>query len=104
MEWSALVSLFGTFLGVTSRAPQIYRVVQRRSAADISGRALLMNITANLCFGLYALDNEQWPILVNNLCVIGLDGALYGLRRHYGAMKKVSSEQDLSKWSTTTQT
>lgn len=90
------VSLAGTCLGVSSRIPQIVRVVSRQSGADLSSRALAMNISANVCFACYALAHEQWPILLNNMAVITLDGALICLRSRYGQMKKVSSGSDLS--------
>lgn len=90
------VSLFGTALGVSSRIPQIIRVVSRQSGADLSKRALLMNVSANVCFALYSLVHDQWPILLNNVAVICLDGSLIFLRGKYGKMKKISSGTDLS--------
>jgi uncharacterized protein with PQ loop repeat len=89
------VSLAGTCLGISSRVPQIIRVVSRQSGADLSSRALAMNIAANACFACYALAHDQWPILLNNAAVITLDGALIFLRSRYGQMKKVSSGSDL---------
>ena len=95
MQFTSLLSLLGTALGVGSRVPQIHHVVSRRSAADISCRALVMNITANACFAAYSLDNKQYPILLNNVAVIALDGALLLLRQRYAAMKKTASSEDL---------
>jgi hypothetical protein len=70
-------------------------VYERKSASDISGRALLMNITANACFATYSLAHSQWPILANNTVVVTLDGALLALRYHFGHMKKSSSQTSL---------
>ena len=90
------VSLFGTALGISSRIPQILRVVSRRSGSDLSKRALLMNVSANMCFAMYATVHNQWPILINNLAVICLDGTLIFLRGRYGQIKKISSGSDLN--------
>lgn len=94
--WLAYVSLCGTGLGMCSRIPQIVRVVQRGSAADISARALAMNIAANMCFLTYASAHAQWPIALNNVVVILLDGTLIGLRARLGEMKKSASGSDLT--------
>jgi drug/metabolite transporter (DMT)-like permease len=84
------ISLLGTALGVGSRVPQIVRVHQRGSA-----RALAMTVTANCCFAVYSLYNEQWPVLANNVAVISLDSTLLAMRHHYAGMKKSASGSDL---------
>ena len=89
------ISLVGTALGIGSRVPQIVRVHQRRSALDLSARALAMNVTANCCFAVYSLYNQQWPVLANNIAVITLDSTLLAMRHHYAGMKKSSSGSDL---------
>ena len=98
---TSYVSLCGTALGVTSRVPQIMRVVQRESGADLSSRALAMNITANACFLVYSAAHYQWPIALNNVAVICLDGTLLALKRRFSGMKKRSSETDLTLLDTT---
>lgn len=90
------VSLCGTGLGVLSRVPQIVRVMQRKTAADLSAKALAMNITANLCFLSYSLWNAQWPIALNNAAVVSLDGTLLYLRGRYSRIKRHTSDTDLS--------
>lgn len=95
-EWLTYISLFGTGLGMCSRVPQIVRVVQRASAADISARALCMNIAANACFFTYSTAHAQWPIALNNAVVIVLDGTLLTLRARYRDIKKSSSGTDLT--------
>ena len=73
-----------------------HRVCQRRSAEDLSGRALAMNIAANTCFLVYSASHAQWPIALNNVAVIALDGTLLALRRRSRGIKKRSSETDLT--------
>ena len=91
-----MISLFGTALGVCSRMPQIYRVWARRSGADLSSRALCMNISANVCFATYPIDNNQLPILFNNCAIVALDGILLMLRTKYTKLKKNASEENLA--------
>lgn len=95
-EATVYISLGGTALGMTSRIPQIVRVWQRRSGDDLSARALALNITANLCFLTYSVAHAQWPVAVNNLAVVALDGALLVLRNRFRGMKKSSSGTDLA--------
>lgn len=90
------VSLCGTAMGITSRIPQIVRVWQRRSGDDLSARALGLNIAANLCFLTYSATHAQWPVAINNLAVVLLDGTLIGLRNKFRGMKKSSSGTDLA--------
>lgn len=89
------VSLCGTGLGILSRVPQIARVIRRRSADDLSSRALGMNVLANLCFLSYSTWHAKWPIAINNVAVVSLDGTLLYLRGRYGRIKKNSSDTDL---------
>lgn len=55
-----------------------------------------MNITANWCFLVYSVSHEQWPIALNNVAVIALDGTLFMLRYRFRKMKKRDSETDLT--------
>lgn len=96
MEATVYISLIGTALGMCSRVPQLLRVYERQSGGDISARALLMNICANLCFLSYSASHEQWPIAINNVVVVSLDSALLHARFKFGEMKKSSSGTDLS--------
>ena len=41
--------------------------------------------------------NEQYPIMINCLSVITLEGSLIYMKKNFGKMKKVSSQTELSK-------
>tara|TARA_B100001093_G_C26854003_1_gene1026510 strand:- start:2012 stop:2347 length:336 start_codon:yes stop_codon:yes gene_type:complete len=89
------ISMIGTVCGLFSRVPQVYRTYTTRSAGDLSTNTMLINITANSCFLFYMIVNEQYPIMLNCLSVITLEGSLIYMKKNFGTMKKTSSQQDL---------
>ena len=89
------VSIFGTCCGLFSRVPQVYRTYTTKSAGDLSTNTMIINITANSCFLFYTIVNEQYPIMLNCLSVITLEGSLVYMKNKFGTMKKTSSQTDL---------
>lgn len=90
-----IVSMIGTTCGLFSRVPQVYRTYTTKSAGDLSSNTMLINITANSCFLFYMIVNEQYPIMINCLSVITLEGYLIYMKHKFGKMKKSSSQTDL---------
>jgi len=89
------VSILGTCCGLFSRVPQVYRTYTTQSAGDLSTNTMIINITANSCFLFYTIVNEQYPIMLNCLSVITLEGSLIYMKNNFGTMKKTSSQTDL---------
>uniref|UniRef100_A0A6C0L1P7 PQ-loop repeat-containing protein n=1 Tax=viral metagenome TaxID=1070528 RepID=A0A6C0L1P7_9ZZZZ len=89
------VSILGTCCGLFSRVPQVYRTYTTKSAGDLSTNTMIINITANSCFLFYTIVNEQYPIMLNCLSVITLEGSLVYMKNKFGTMKKTSSQTDL---------
>lgn len=89
------VSMFGTMCGLFSRVPQVYKTYTTRSAKDLSSRTMILNITANSCFLFYTIVNEQYPIMMNCISVIGLESSLIYMKHNFGTMKKSSSGTSL---------
>ena len=54
-----------------------------------------LNITANGCFLFYTLVHEQYPIMMNCISVITLEGSLLYMKHRFGKMKKSSSQTSL---------
>ena len=92
-----VVSILGTCCGLFSRVPQVYRTYKTKSANDLSTNTMVINITANTCFLFYMIVNEQYPIMINCLSIITLEGSLIYMKKKFGKMKKVSSQSELSK-------
>ena len=92
---ASFVSLFGTCCGLVSRVPQVYKVYKSQSANDLSSNTMQLNITANSCFLFYTLVHEQYPIMINCLAVITLEGSLLYMKHKFGKMKKSSSQTSL---------
>ena len=96
-EVANFASVIGTCCGLFSRIPQVYRTYTTKSANDLSTNTIIINITANTCFLFYMIVNEQYPIIINCLSIITLEGLLIYMKNKFGKMKKSSSQTDLSK-------
>ena len=96
-EIANFASIIGTCCGLFSRVPQVYRTYKTKSANDLSTNTMVINITANTCFLFYMIVNEQYPIMINCLSIITLEGSLIYMKKNFGKMKKVSSQTELSK-------
>lgn len=91
-----IVSLIGTSCGLFSRVPQVYKTYKTKSANDLSDKTLMLNIFANSCFLFYMIVHEQYPIMLNSISVITLEGSLLYMKKIYiNDMKKSSSGQSL---------
>ena len=90
-----IISVIGTCCGLFSRIPQVYKTYTTRSAKDLSSSTLTINITANSCFLFYSIVNGQYPIILNCLSVITLEGSLIYMKKSFGEMKKSSSGTNL---------
>ncbi len=89
------VSFLGTCFGLFSRVPQVYKTYQSKSAKDLSNHTMMINIAANSCFLFYTIVNGQYPIMLNCLSVISLEGSLVYMKYSFGQMKKSSSQTNL---------
>jgi uncharacterized protein with PQ loop repeat len=90
-----IISAIGTTCGLSSRIPQVYKTYTSRSANDLSSNTMILNITANSCFLFYSTVNEQYPIILNCLSVIILEGSLLYMKNSFKNMKKSSSGTSL---------
>ena len=90
-----IISAIGTTCGLSSRIPQVYKTYTSRSANDLSSKTMILNITANSCFLFYSTVNEQYPIILNCLSVIILEGSLLYMKNNFKNMKKSSSGTSL---------
>ena len=90
-----IVSIIGTCCGLFSRVPQVYKTYKSKSAKDLSNQTMLINITANSCFLFYSIVHRQYPIMLNCMSVITLEGSLVYMKKTFGTMKKSSSGTSL---------
>ena len=92
---ASFVSLFGTACGLVSRVPQVYKVYKSKSANDLSDNTMRLNIKANSCFLFYTIGHKQYPIMMNCLSGVILEGSLLYMKYKFGNMKKSSSQTSL---------
>lgn len=94
-SFASIVSIFGTCCGLVSRVPQVYKTYKTKSINDLSENTMRLNIMANSCFLFYTLVHKQYPIMMNCLAVITLEGSLMYMKKRFGQMKKSSSQTSL---------
>ena len=94
-HFSSIISAIGTCFGLVSRVPQVYKTYKTQSANDLSDRTMCLNIMANSCFLFYTIVHEQYPIMMNCLAVVTLEGSLLYMKHRFGKMKKSSSQTSL---------
>ena len=92
---SSFVSIFGTCCGLVSRVPQVYKTYCSKSVNDLSENTMRLNITANSCFLFYTIVHRQYPIMLNCLAVVTLEGSLLYMKHKFGKIKKSSSQTSL---------
>ena len=85
------VSFIGTVCGLFSRVPQVYKTYKSRSAKDLSGKTMAINIFANSCFLFYMIVNEEYFIMFNCISVITLESSLLYMKKKFKHIKKSSS-------------
>ena len=90
-----IVSMIGTACGLFSRLPQVYKTYTTKSTCDLSSRNMIINITANSCFLFYTIVHKQYPIMLNCVSLITLEGSLMYMKSKFGVMKKSSSGTNL---------
>tara|TARA_B100001094_G_scaffold306437_1_gene337202 strand:+ start:3187 stop:3522 length:336 start_codon:yes stop_codon:yes gene_type:complete len=90
-----IVSIIGTCCGLFSRIPQVYKTYKSKSAKDLSSQTIIINMTANSCFLFYSIVHQQYPIMLNCLSVITLEGSLVYMKKNFGTIKKSSSGTSL---------
>ena len=90
-----VISVIGTCCGLFSRVPQVYKTYKTRSAKDLSTTTMAINITANSCFLFYSIVNKQYPIMLNCMSVITLEGSLIYMKKTFRDIKKSSSGTSL---------
>lgn len=92
---ASIVSIIGTCCGLFSRVPQVYKTYKSKSAKDLSNQTMLINITANSCFLFYSIVHRQYPIMLNCISVITLEGSLVYMKHTFGTIKKSASSASL---------
>ena len=90
-----VVSLIGTGCGLFSRVPQVIKTYKSKSANDLSGKTMFINIFANSCFLFYMIVNEEYFIMFNCISVITLEGSLVYMKHKFKHLKKSSSQKSL---------
>lgn len=85
-----LASLAGSIGGLCSVGaffPQIYRIMSRRSADDVSLSMYLIIMLAAALWVYYAYVNESTALLITNVAIFIIGAVIAGLRLRFGGSR-----------------
>jgi len=80
---AAIAGTLGGVLGVAAFLPQAYRIVQRRSAGDISLSMYLLAMVSCVLWGFYAWVHGATELLVTNVALLFIVVSIVGLKLHF---------------------
>ncbi len=83
-ELASLAGAVGGLCSVGAFLPQIYRIVTRRSADDVSLSMYLIIMFAAALWMFYAYVNESTALLVTNAAILVIGAVIAFLRVHFG--------------------
>ena len=83
MTAAALAGSIGGVLSIGSLFPQAYRIVQRRSAADVSLSTYLIALVASLLWAFYGYAHAAREIIVANAIIAFLAAFIAALKVFY---------------------
>jgi MtN3 and saliva related transmembrane protein len=84
LDFATLAGTLGGFLSVGAFLPQAYRIVQRRSATDVSLAMYVTIIIGSLFWMYYAYVRDSTSLLVTNVLICLIAVVIGGLRLRYG--------------------
>lgn len=84
MDLAAIAGTLGGILSVGAFLPQAYRIVQRRSATDVSLTMYVAIVVGCLLWMYYAYAVGSVQLFVTNLIILMIALVIVGLRLRYG--------------------
>lgn len=87
-ELAAIAGTIAGFLSVGAFLPQAYRILQRRSASDVSLSMYVTIILGNVLWIFYAYVHGSTELLITNLVIALIAMFIAALRLRYGANSK----------------
>lgn len=84
LKLATLAGTVGGMLSVAALLPQALRIIQRRSAADVSFAMYVTIIIACALWIFYAYVHESMELLVTNVAIAAFAIFIIGLKLRYG--------------------
>lgn len=84
-DW--LINGFGVAAGLCSMAsfvPQIIKIARARDAAGVSLRMYAVTLVGFICWTIFGVLSDSWPVAVSNGVCIGLTATILALRLRFG--------------------
>jgi uncharacterized protein with PQ loop repeat len=75
--WSAMM------LSCVLYAPQIQHMVRLQSGAGVSYFFLILSAASGALWLCYGLDKGEMPVILCNLCILSMTGAMAALKYHF---------------------
>jgi len=84
LQLASIAGVVGGLLGIGALLPQAYRIVQRRSAADVSLAMYVTMVVSCSLWTFYAYVHDTTELLVTNLAIVLIAIVIAILKLRYG--------------------
>jgi MtN3 and saliva related transmembrane protein len=75
---------FAGLLTVTSFLPQVIRTWKSRQTRDLSFGMFALLVTASSLWIIYGIIIDDWPVIITNLGMVALNGAIGAAKLRFG--------------------
>lgn len=70
------VGVAAALLSITSFAPQMLKIWKERDASSVSLRTYLITVTGFVCWTLYGVMIQAWPVVASNLACLAMSSGV----------------------------
>ncbi|MEO8910599.1 MAG: SemiSWEET transporter [Gemmatimonadaceae bacterium] len=84
MQFTHYLGYFAGTLTVVSFLPQVVRTWQTRETRDLSLWMFGILITASTLWIIYGIAIRDWPVIITNIGMVALNGAIATAKVRYG--------------------
>ena len=81
-----LVNAVGTLAAlcsISSFVPQILKIIRERDAESVSLKTYALTVTTFMLWTAYGVMAQVWPVVLANVCALGMSGTVLVLKWRY---------------------
>jgi MtN3 and saliva related transmembrane protein len=82
-----LINVFGVVAGLCSMmsfVPQIWKITRTKDASGVSLRMYAVTIVGFICWTVYGVLSQSWPVMLANAVCLVLVSVIFVLRLRFG--------------------
>lgn len=74
------VGVAAALLSITSFAPQMMKIWRERDASAVSLRTYLVTVAGFICWTLYGVLIQAWPVIASNLACLAMSAGVLAMK------------------------